>query len=678
MRISFFSLQPGIVLCCVLLVLCLSGVAYAESGAPSVLQEVLVSASAEPEALKNIPANVQVITPVEMERSGALTLTQLLERTSSVNTLVQPGGFSRFTLRGFSSGKSVGNTFSDQVLLLIDGNRTGTGNLDNIPIANIERVEILRGPASVLYGGSAVGGVVNVITRKGKGPLKGSIAAEGGSNDHYNIRGGLSGGFEKDTFGVAVGAQTDSAGNYYTGRGHRYKNTFSNKSGGGGSLTWRPHDATSISGVFATQEVYDTGSPGDIYWPTPNSKTSNSWGYGSLGLDSRLDNGVSIKASLYGNQNRYTDENREQYPYTSRFTSKMFGSRAVVGLPLPKAMALDMGRLAVGAEYALHEQKLGGSSISEPNSDTNVYSVFAEHKFSPLSSVTAQYGLRYDMYDSRTKTNSKSLDLKTGSNNFDHITWSTGATWWMFDWLGLRSSLGTAYVPPTSMQLSGEYTSWGTTYVGNSGLNAEKSLTWDAGLDFEKFGISGTMGYFQTRYKDRIALKDLASSSPWARVREYVNQGRQDVSGLEATLRYSDSFSVGEHTLKLSPYTNWEYLLTRENKGDNVTTGTITDLPRYTGLVGLGVGLDKVPALGSIWFDVNTQVMGDHLGYDFDTSKYREFSSFALVNARLTVTPFEKLSVYLDVRNLEDKYYGYKPEFPMPGRTLTLGVNYEF
>jgi Outer membrane receptor for ferrienterochelin and colicins len=675
----FFSFpQCLIILFFALFSLCPLATANVVQDTPSVLQEVLVSASAEPDALKNIPANVQVITPLEIERSGATTLTQLLGRTSAVNTLVLPGNFSRFTMRGFSSGKSVSNTFSDQVLLLIDGNRTGTGNLDNIPIASIERVEILRGPASVLYGGSAVGGIINVITKKGKGPLKGKIAAEAGSYGHYNAKAGLSGGLADDVWGFSVTAQTNHSDDYDTGRGRRYKNSSYNKSGGGATATWRPHEGTSVSGVFAMQEVYDTGSPGDIYWSTPNSKTSSSWGYGSVELDSHLDNGVSLKGSLYANQNRYEDDNREAFPYTSRFTSRMLGARAVVGLPLPEVKLLDLGRLAIGAEYALHKQELGGNSISEPDNKTDIYSVFLEHKFSLLPSVTVQYGLRYDLYDSKTKNNSGGLGVRTGSDTFEHLTWSAGATWWMLDWLGLRSSVGTAYVPPTSMQLSGEYTSWGTTYVGNPDLNAEKSLTWEIGLDFERSGVFGSVGYFQTRYKDRITLRDLPSPSPMTPIREYVNQGRQDVAGLEATLRYSGSFAVGERTLTVSPYGNWEHLFERKNKGDNVTTSKITDLPRYTGLAGLGLGLDKIPLLRSLWFDVNAQFVGDHHGYDFATGRYKDFSSFILVNARLSVSPVENLTVYLDARNLEDKYYGYKPEFPMPGRMITVGVSYEF
>lgn len=633
------------------------------------LRGVVVTATAEPDAVKNIPASVQVISSQEIARTGASTFSELLERATSVRVLVQPGNYSRVFLRGFSSGKAIANTISDQVLILVDGHRSGTGNIDNLPISIIERVEVLRGPASVLYGGSAVGGVINVITRRGKGPLKANIEAETGSFHRYAGQAGISGGFAGDRWGMAAAVQTDTAGDYTTGDGKRYVNSSYHRSGGGATLTWRPSDGTSLSGVFATHEVYDTGSPGDIYWPTPSSRTSDSWLYGAMELDSRLDNGVGVQASVYANQNLYKDDNREAFPYTSRYDARMMGARTVVGLPLPEVRSFDLGRLAVGAEYALHKQTLGGSSVSEPDGSTNVYSVFAEHKLSPLSSLTVQWGLRYDYYDAESKEDSD-LAMDAGSHSFDHLTWTAGATWWMLDWLGIRTSVGTAYVPPSFMQLVGEYTSWGTTYIGNPHLKAENSLTWDIGLEIEKAGLTASIGYFYTRYKDRIGL-DLVSAG-FPRQMRYTNYGEQRVGGLEASLRYEYARDVGGLALAVSPYLNWEYLTERLNIDDRSPTTVITDLPRYTGLAGIGIGL------GPVWLDVNAQFIGEHTGYDFSEYRYAEFGSHTLYNARLTVTPVKDLSVYLDVRNLTDENYGYKPEFPEPGRTVTVGLRYEY
>lgn len=674
MRASFHALALGAAL---LVLNSLPAFAASQGDADAeTLPTVVVTASAEPDDIRNIPANVRVISAKEIERTGAATFTDLLERTTAVRTLVQPGNYSRITLRGFSSGKSVGNTFSDQVLILIDGHRSGTGNINNLPVTNIERVEVLRGPASVLYGGSAVGGVVNVITKRGRGEVSGRVGAEAGTDDRYAGYAGLSGGADADRWGYAIGARMERSGDYHTGNGDRYVNSSYHKAGGAASLTFRPDPSASLSGVFAVHEIYDSGSPGDIYWSTPNSKMADSWMYGALELDKQFDSGVSLRASLYGNHNRYKDENREDWPYDSRFQSRMLGVRSVLGLPLPETALLDLGRLSIGAEYALHKQDLGGSSISEPDSTTNVYSLFAEHKFSPLSSLSVQYGLRYDYYNMETKR-AGNLEMDTGSKNFQHLTWTGGATWWMLDWLGLRSSVGTAYVPPSSMQLTGKYTSWGITYKGNPDLKAEKSLTWDFGLEVEKGGLTASAGYFITRYKDRITTEITSLGYPTQM--RYTNRGDQRIAGVEADARYTWTHDFKDKTFTIAPYGSLEYLTERSNRDDYSPTRRVTDLPRWTSLAGIGLGLDRLgPGLDQIWLDVNAQSTGKHTGYDFKDYKYREFGSYTLVNARLTVKPLKQLSVYGEVRNIGDKHYGYKPEFPLPGRTFTIGMSYEF
>ena len=80
-----------------------------------------------------------------------------------------------------------------------------------------------------------------------------------------------------------------------------------------------------------------------------------------------------------------------------------------------------------------------------------------------------------------------------------------------------------------------------------------------------------------------------------------------------------------------------------------------------------------------VWLDVNAQFVGSHVGADFaNNGVMRRFSRFEVYNARLTVTPMQDLEIYAGVDNLADTYYGYKPEFPMPGRSYTLGCSYAF
>lgn len=657
-----------------LLPLLVSSPSYAgEQPAENRLPALVVSGSAEPSEARTLPTSVQVIGREQMERSGASTLGELLTRTSATMVLMQPGNYTKFSLRGFSSGKSAGTPLSDRALLLIDGNRAGTGNLNYIPVVGIDRIEILRGPASVLYGGSAMGGVINVITARGTGEVKTRLGAEYGSWDKRSFHAGVGGAGKDNRWGAAAAAQMDGSSDYEDGRGQRYKNSHYNRAGGSAALAFRPREATSFSGTGIFHKTYDTGSPGDIYYSTPHSSLENAYSYGALGMDSGLDNGVRLRGNFYANQNIYDDINREGAGYTTTIDSRMFGGRGVVGIPLGELADIPLGRFSLGAEYITHRQDMRGSSKWEPNNTTDVYSAFAEHKLD-YKSLSLLYGLRFDHYKTGTR-DTNGLDVRGEDKTFEQVTWTGGATWWVLDWLGLRASVGTAYVPPNSMEMSGQYTvhsTWGDyLYRGNPDLKAEKSLTTGFGIEVERGGFSGNLGYFHTKYKDRIG-----TVPTWGfptTTYDYINQDDITLAGVEGNLAYAGDVKIGGETLRYAPYASWEVFTERRNPNGAGLARTLTDTPEYTVTAGLGLGV------GMVWLDVNAQFVGSQVAADFGNNwVMRRFDGFEIYNARLTVTPVRDLQLYAGVDNLADTYYGYKPEFPLPGRSYTVGVNYAF
>ncbi len=147
-------------------------------------EEMVVTASRTEERPIDLPMDTQVIGRETIEQSGATTVGELLgthvtghlQKYSGMNTAVG--------LRGFRT-EAHGEDVAGHVLLLIDGHRAGTGNAAKINLDRIERVEVIKGPSSALYGSAAMGGVVNLITKKGDGPLGGSIGGEYGSFDAY-------------------------------------------------------------------------------------------------------------------------------------------------------------------------------------------------------------------------------------------------------------------------------------------------------------------------------------------------------------------------------------------------------------------------------------------------------------------------------------------------------------
>ena len=141
----------------------------AQGAAPGTvaLDPVVVTASRSPQRLLELVADVTVIDADEIARSGAPDLASLLQRQPGVE-IVQNGG------PGSTSGVFLRGANAAQTLVLIDGMRvasasSGATALEAIPIDQIEHIEILRGPASSLYGADAIGGVIQVFTRGGTG-----------------------------------------------------------------------------------------------------------------------------------------------------------------------------------------------------------------------------------------------------------------------------------------------------------------------------------------------------------------------------------------------------------------------------------------------------------------------------------------------------------------------------
>jgi iron complex outermembrane receptor protein len=148
--------------------------------------EVTVTATRAERDVLEVPGNVTVIEREQIERSGARSLPDLLRRQSGLvvtDTTSNPAGV-QVEARGFNNGGALGSS----LLVQVDGrrvNQADTGNTDwaTIPLDSIESIEIVRGPASALYGDNALGGVINIRTRPPEGPLRATLRGQIGRYD---------------------------------------------------------------------------------------------------------------------------------------------------------------------------------------------------------------------------------------------------------------------------------------------------------------------------------------------------------------------------------------------------------------------------------------------------------------------------------------------------------------
>lgn len=165
---------------------------------------VVVTASRTPQSPAELLADITVVGEEEIQRSGVQSVPQLLMRQPGVEVTINggPGGTSGVFLRGANAG---------QTLVLVDRLRvgsssTGATSLEAIPLEQIERIEILRGPASSLYGADAIGGVIQVFTKRGQAGFVGNASAGYGTHDTGKLSAGVRGGTANVRYSVTAGA----------------------------------------------------------------------------------------------------------------------------------------------------------------------------------------------------------------------------------------------------------------------------------------------------------------------------------------------------------------------------------------------------------------------------------------------------------------------------------------
>ena len=180
----------------------LSALPMLASAQVTALPETVVTATRVATRADQLTSEVVVVDREAIERSAGRTLPEVLARTASVQ-MTSNGG------RGKTAGVFIRGTESRHTILLIDGVRYGSATAgtpvwDNIPVDMIERIEVLKGPASALYGPDAAGGVVQIFTRRGTQGFSPFAAVTLGSNSYRELSAGLSGGQDNVRYALGV------------------------------------------------------------------------------------------------------------------------------------------------------------------------------------------------------------------------------------------------------------------------------------------------------------------------------------------------------------------------------------------------------------------------------------------------------------------------------------------
>jgi len=245
-----------------------------EEGNVVTMEETVVTATRDKEEIRKIPANVSVITAKDIEESGATSIVEVLENLESINFVSWSGNPSQayIDMRGFGGDNPFGKT-----LVLLDGRRLNRPDMASvnwlqIPVSNIEKIEVVRGANSVLYGDAALAGVINIITKRGEGKPDAEASVIAGSYGLHCESVGITGSYDRLSYALTGENQKTF--------GYRERSKFASK-GAGLNLGYDASDYFNVS-FGASFNRTDFDLPGSL---TKAKKEENPRQAGNLNDD---------------------------------------------------------------------------------------------------------------------------------------------------------------------------------------------------------------------------------------------------------------------------------------------------------------------------------------------------------------------------------------------------------
>lgn len=647
--------------------------------ATTVVDDIVVTATRSEEKIKTIPVKIEVIDSQEIELTTGETLTEQLKKNSSIGVIEYGSDLSGIGIRGFRPEFSG---ITKHSLILIDGRPAGATNLSTILSDNIERIEILKGPASSLYGAEAMGGVVNIITKKNTGELTGLVEAGFGSF-HTNYQKASIGGGLSDRIDFDLSARRkDQQNDMQMGNGDSRANTsFKNRNAdirGGADLgeTWRIDigaDGYQGIGVELPGDLYD----GDV---ASGEKDMDRWGI-DTNIGGMIGNHNVVSFTVYKTQELI--ENYQDYtgwgPYTAVPTYHSSDSETNwFGVQIKDTITFNSHKIIVGVDYQDIDKEsrrwdTAGSRLAPYNPDETRENMagYVETIWSLMNKrLTATLGCRYDTFDVTTEPTPYLTSFTPGTESFDAFSPRAGLNYLFDTGLRLHSTVGTAFVPPTAYQLAGSSVSFGTTTTGNPNLDAESSVTWDVGIGFAnpQKGLNMDVTYFSTDLDDKIITESTSLTT-----KTYRNSLGAEIHGLEYELSY-DIGAPLNWDRSLSFFVNGTRIFNAEEEQTNGTIRDIRNVSSHT--INYGIGYDD----GFIEAKLHARFQGAMKDNDWNTTGYPEieYPSFTVVDFSAGVKIKENQKLLVSIDNLFDHDYYEKKGYNKPGIAFSVGYRYSF
>jgi outer membrane receptor for ferrienterochelin and colicins len=611
------------------------------------LSTVVVTASGFEQVVEDAPASITVIPREELEKKAYRDVTDALKDVPGV---VITGG-------GSSSDVSIRGMAASYTMFLVDGKRQNSRetrpNSDGPgieqgwlpPIQSIERIEVIRGPMSSLYGSDAMGGVVNIITRKVAREWTGSVRTEGTfqedseSGDIYQGNFFLAGPIVDDTLGLQV----------YGQKAYREEDRFINgfnrqeTTSGTVKLALTPNEDHDLIAEFSRTLQERTSNPGkstaaetcSARGCTPNTLSQTKYDRNQYSLThvGRWGRAVS---NTYVQREEIDNPTRDMYlkntEFNTQWTMPLAAHMLTAGFHYQKESLTDMGN-----QYK--------ASVSEL--DRYQWAVFAEDEWSLTDDFALTGGIRMNR------------DENYGTNWTPRLY----GVWHVTDRFSLKGGVSTGFKTPS---LRSAVADWGqitggaggvpAVIVGNPDLQPEKSVSQELGLVWDsRQGWVSSLTFFNTDFKDKISETRRCTDPDglptchvepgdqgYKFISDRVNVDRANIRGVEATTTWTMT-----DDLRLSA--NYTYTHSKQKSGE-FQGRPLNKMPRH--MFNATLDWDATNRLNA-WSRLNFR--GKTSEYLSRTSMAEGTPSFAFLDMGLNYQLNGNVSVGVGIYNVLDK-----------------------
>jgi len=664
-------------------------------GSAITMEEVVVTATRDREEVRQVPANVSVITAGQIEQSGATTVVEVLKKLESIQFRDYSGNSSQavIDMRGFGGDNPYGKT-----LIMLDGRKMNRPDMSSInwlqiPLDNIERIEVVRGASSVLYGDAAIGGVINIITKKGKGKPKFNASVVAGSDGLHNERVGVTGSTDKWTYALT--------GENNFNFGYRERSKLSSQ-GGGLDVGYDASDLLNVSlgasfnktdyqmpGALTKAQMeqdrrqYQPATPANWASAAPDDDGSDKYTNVNLGIKSYFGSWGQMDINLlYGKKdlqtnmhswtsNKYSNTGTDMYGISPKYIL----AKEIFGFKNKLIVGLDYFNEPYKKEFFSTRERTTKTGWADLSKDSLGY--YLRDEFSLLKNLILNAGYRSE----RATIKASNTDTITPANTFtdrdktyNAEAYEAGLTWLVGKQSKIFAKVATVYRIPFLDEVASFNGFGGELFLKN--LEKEKGISVEAGTEFYplnnlKIGLT----LFRIDMEDEIQYVYV---TPWSGYNQNVGKSRHD--GAEISLSY-----LWEKRARL--YGNFTYHMATFEDGGANNKKEMPLVPNRMANAGVEIFLPyNLTLRPEMRYVSDAFLSGDN---DNNTEK---LEAYTLYNLYLSYKPsVGKVSVtaFFGVENLTNVKYssfgsdnvswgGINTYYPMPGITFKGGLSFEF